>query len=71
MLEVEEMKMVLFAVGQDDRGANVGVESAVDDVDVVVVADFAVVGLGPDGSIVRTPDGSCDVDDDLGTLCVS
>lgn len=63
MLETVEMKIVLLAVGQADRGVNVGVERTVVDADVVVVTDFAVVGLGPDGTIVRTPEGSCDVDD--------
>jgi hypothetical protein len=63
VLETEEMKMVLFAVGQADRGVNVGVERMVVDADVVVVADLAAVGLGPDGTIVRTPEGGCDVDD--------
>jgi hypothetical protein len=63
VLETVEMKMVLFAVGQAESGVNVGVERMVVDADVVVVADFAIVGLGPEGTIVRTPEGSCDVDD--------
>jgi hypothetical protein len=60
-LEIVEVKRVLFTEGQEDRGVNVGVESAVVDV-VVVVADFAIVGFGPDALIVRTPDEDCDVD---------
>jgi hypothetical protein len=59
-LEMVEMKRVLFTEGQEDRGVNVGVESAVDV--VVAVADFAIVGFGPDALIVRTPDEGCDVD---------
>lgn len=62
LLETVETKMVLFADGHADRGTNVGVDSAVVDADVVVVADFATVGLGPDAPIVRTPVGGCDVD---------
>lgn len=64
VLEMLEMKIVLFAVGQAERGTNVGVDSAVVDADVVAVADFATVGLAPDAPIVRTPVGGCD-DDDL------
>lgn len=63
VLEMVEMKMVLFAVGQADRGMKVGVDSADVDADVVAVADFATVGLAPDAPIVRTPVGGCDVDD--------
>ena len=62
VLVMVEMKMVLFAVGQADRGTKLGVESAVVDADVVAVADFATVGLAPDAPIVRTPVGGCDVD---------
>jgi hypothetical protein len=69
VLEMVEMKMVLLAIGQADRGVNVGVERMVVDADVVVVADFETVGLGPDGTIVRTPEGGCDVDD-LGDVLV-
>lgn len=61
-LEMVGTKMVLFAAGQADRGTKVGVDSAVVDADVVVVADFATVGLGPEAPIVRTPLGGCDVD---------
>jgi hypothetical protein len=60
-LEMVEVKRVLFAEGQEDRGVKVGVESAVVDV-VVAVADLAMVGFGPDALIVRTPDEDCDVD---------
>jgi hypothetical protein len=60
-LEMVEVKRVLFTEGQEDRGAKVGVESAVPDV-VVAVADFEIVGFGPDALIVRTPDEDCDVD---------
>jgi hypothetical protein len=63
VLEIVEMKMVLFAEGQADKGTKVGVDSAVVDADVVAVADFATVGLAPDAPIVRTPVGGCDVDD--------
>jgi hypothetical protein len=59
-LDMVEVKRVLFAEGQEDRGAKVGVESAVDV--VVAVADFAIVGFGPDALIVRTPEEDCDVD---------
>jgi len=62
VLEMVETKTVLFADGHADKGTNVGVDSAVVDADVVVVADFATVGLGPDAPIVRTPVGGCDVD---------
>ena len=61
-LEMVETKIVLFAEGHADRGTKVGVKSAVVDADVVVVADFATVRLGPDAPIVRTPVGGCDVD---------
>jgi hypothetical protein len=71
VLDTVEMKMVLFAVGHADRGVNVGVERTVVDADVVVVTNFAVVGLGPDGTIVRTPEGSCDVDDLVDMLVVT
>jgi hypothetical protein len=60
-LEIVEVKRVLFTEGQEDRGAKVGVESAVPDA-VVAVADLAIVGFGPDALIVRTPDEDCDVD---------
>lgn len=63
VLEMVEMKMVLFAAGQAERGTKVGVDSAVVDADVVMVADLAIVGLAPDAPIVRTPVGGCDVDD--------
>lgn len=64
LFEMVERKMVLFADGHADRGTKVGVDSAVVDADVdfVVVADFATVGLGPVAPIVRTPVGGCDVD---------
>jgi len=64
VLETVETKIVLFADGHADKGTNVGVDSAVVDADVVVVvaADFATVGLGPEAPIVRTPVGGCDVD---------
>lgn len=71
VLEIVEMKMVLFAAGQADSGVNVGVERMVVDADVVVVADFVVVGLGPDGTIVRTPEGVCDVDDLIDVLVIA
>jgi hypothetical protein len=60
-LEMVEVKRVLFTEGQEDRGVNVGVESAIPDV-VVAVADLEIVGFGPDALIVRTPDEDCDVD---------
>jgi hypothetical protein len=60
-LDMVEVKRVLFAEGQEDRGAKVGVESAIPDV-VVAVADLEIVGFGPDALIVRTPDEDCDVD---------
>ena len=63
VLETVETKIVLFADGHADKGTNVGVDSAVVDADVVVVvSDFATVGLGPEAPIVRTPVGGCDVD---------
>jgi hypothetical protein len=71
VLEMVEMKMVLLAVGQADKGVNVGVERTVVDADVVVMADLVIVGLGPDGTIVRTPEGSCDVDDLIDMLVIA